>query len=462
MTQAVPQSSALETTWQDRALAHLWLHSDDLEWPEATRPGGLPVFESGDGAILRDVHGKSYIDGMGGLAVVTVGHGRREIAEAMAKQASALAYTSASTATNTASIRLAEKLAAITPAGLERVFFCSGGSEAVESAVKIAKQLQVLRGFPKRSKVIARRGSYHGTTGGAMALTASASERYFSPFAPGATKIPSPNHYRPNFSDDPVQEDLACARALEQEILAQGPETVAAFIAEPISLSNGTHIPTKQYWTTIREICDRHGVLLIMDEVITGFGRTGTMFAADQYVVPDLMTMAKGLSSGYVPVAAVVASPEVFEPFTHKGNALNHLLTFGGQAVAAAAALANIEIIEREQLVARSAENGAYLKGRLEQIAANHETIGDVRGVGLMIGVEFVKNRESRASWGSGSGFIQRLLELTRDLGLVTRIWDVMHLAPPLVIERDEIDRLVDIVDEALTKCESEFAEEIG
>ncbi|HET8674029.1 MAG TPA: aminotransferase class III-fold pyridoxal phosphate-dependent enzyme, partial [Thermoleophilaceae bacterium] len=371
--------------------------------------------------------------------------------------------TASANAANTASVELAEKVASLTPRGLDRIFFCSGGSEAVESALKIAKQVQALRGFGKRYKVICRRGSYHGTTFGAMSLTSSAQEKYFGPFMAGVSKVPSPNRYRNDFGVEGEAGDLMCARYVEQEILAQGPEHVAAVIGEPISAANGTHIPSAAYWQLLREICDRYGVLLIMDEVITGYGRTGEMFAADHFgVVPDLMTMAKGLSSGYAPIGAVAVRDEIFEPFTTHGNALNHLLTFGGHAVAAAAASKNVEIIQREELVARSAESGAYLLELLNGLR-HHPTVGDVRGgLGLLCAIDLVKSKETREQWGTQHPFIKRLALETQERGLITRVWDVLHLAPPLVVTRGELERMVEIVDRCLTELEREFADELA
>jgi adenosylmethionine-8-amino-7-oxononanoate aminotransferase len=454
----VVRRHALEQT----AIDHLWPHSNDIEWDEFTERG-LRVFGSGHGSTLVDVHGREYIDGLAGLFVVNVGHGRAEIGEAMARQAAQVAYTASSNSANPPAIELAESVASLTPGDLDRVFFCSGGSEAVESALKIAKQAQALRGFPKRYKVICRRGSYHGTTAGAMSLTASASDRYFGPFLPGVSKIPSPNRYRNDFGLEGEEGELMCARFLEQEILAQGPELVAAFIAEPISAANGTHLPSPRYWQEVRRICDRHGVLLIMDEVITGYGRTGAMFAAEHYgVVPDIMTMAKGISSGYAPVAAVAVREEVFEPFTAYGNALNHLLTFGGHAVAAAAALKNIEILRGEELPARSAEMGAYLYEQAQGLLA-HPSVGDVRGgLGLLCAIDLVKDKTTKEAWGTSHLFIKQLGLRTQERGLITRVWDVLHIAPPLVVTREEIDRILDIVDGCLTDLEREFAGEMA
>ena len=410
-----------------------------------------------------DIHGREYLDGIAGLWVVNAGHGRTEIGEAMAAQAAQVAYVSSASYTSVPAVQLANVLAELTPGDLNRIFFCSGGSEAVESALKIAKQVQAMRGFPKRYKIIARRGSYHGMTFGAMSLTASRNETYFGPFMYGVIHVPSPNRYRNDFGLEGEEGDLMCAEYIRQEIENQGPETVAAVIGEPISTSNGVHVPSPKYWQRLREICDEYGVLLIMDEVINGFGRTGKMFATEHFgMQPDLMTMAKGITSGYAPLAAVAVSDKVFEIFTEKKDvALGHLLTFGGQAVAAAASLKNIEIIQREGLVQQSAEKGAYLLEQLNKLRS-HPTVGDVRGLGLMCGIEVVKNKETKAKWGRGSEFLKRLDQRIHEKGMVTRVWDIVHFAPPLVVTYEEIDRMVQIVDEALTEVENEFASEIG
>lgn len=447
---------------EQSAIDHLWPHSNELEWEEFTERG-MRVFASGKDSSLVDVQGRSYLDGLAGLFLVNVGHGRAEIGEAMAAQAATLAYTASSNTANLANVALAEKIASLTPGDLDRIFFCSGGSEAVETAIKIAKQTQVLRGFPKRYKVICRWGSYHGQTFGAMSLTSGASEKYYGPFMVGVSRVPSPNHYRNPFGVEGEDGDLLCARAVEQEILAQGPEFVAAVIGEPISAANGTHVPSPAYWQELRRICDRHGVLLIMDEVITGYGRTGSWFAAERFgVVPDMMTMAKGLSSGYAPAAAVAVRSSVFEPFKEHGNAIRHLLTFGGQAVAAAAASKNIEIIEREQLVERSDRLGKLLY-ELACGLKDHPTVGDVRGgMGLMCGIDLVTNRETKTSFDQSHPFIKHLGLRMQERGLITRVWDVIHLAPPLVVTEDELKTMVEIVDECLTELEQEFAADIA
>lgn len=442
------------------ALEHVWIHQ--TPWVELAEKDGMRVFEKGEGIYLYDVRGRKYIDGISGLWVVNAGHGRQEIAEAMAEQARKLAYASAAAYTTVPAVELAAKIAEKTPGDLSRVFFSSGGSEAVETALKIAKQVQAMRGFPRRYKIIARRGSYHGMTHGAMSLTATRNEQHFGPFMYGVSHVPHPNRYNSDFGVEGDQADIMAAKYVEQEIINQGPETVAAVIAEPISSAAGVHVPSKVYWQMLRDICDRHGVLLIADEVINGWGRTGKYFAMEHYgVTPDIMTMAKGLSSGYAPIAATVVRPSVFEVFqTNKEAYMGHLLTFGGHPVAAAAAVKNIEVFENEQLPERAAEMGAYLMERLEELRA-HPTVGDVRGVGLLTGVELVKNKEKKEAFGRGHGFTDRITQLLDERGLITRVWAVAHIAPPLTVTKDEIDTMVTMLDEALTIAEGEYASDI-
>jgi adenosylmethionine-8-amino-7-oxononanoate aminotransferase len=450
--------AAYDDPLYQKALDHVWIHT--INYVELAERQGLHVFERGEGSTLYDARGQAWIDGIAGLWVVNAGHGRAEIADAMAEQARKLAYVSSAAYTSVPAVQLAETLAALTPGDLSRVFFSSGGSEAVETAIKIAKQVQALRGFPKRYKIIARRGSYHGMTFGAMSLTTgnrTLQERFFGPLMDGVYHVPSPNRYRNDFGLQGEAGDEMCARWVEQEILFQGPETVAAVIGEPISTSNGVHIPSPRYWQMLREICDRHGVLLIMDEVINGFGRTGKWFATDHFgVVPDIMTMAKGLSSGYAPIAATIVRPHVFEVFMSEKNTVNHLLTFGGQAVACAAALKNIEIIGREGLVERAAELGTYLLAGLQTLRDNHPTVGDARGLGLLCCLDMVKDKDTKEKWERDSTFIKRVAELVTERRMLTRVWELLHIAPPLVVTHAEIDRIVDLLDTSIGIAERE------
>ena len=444
----------------EKAKDHVWPHQ--LPWNVHAEHNGLTIFESGKNSTLTDVHGKEYIDGISGLWVVNIGHGREEIAEVMAAQAKKLAYVSSVGFTNEPAAHLAHKLSEITPGDLSRSYMVSGGSEAVETAVKIAKQVQAMRGFSRRYKVIARRGSYHGMTHGAMSLTASREEKWFGPFMYGVSHVPAPNRYRNDFGLEGEAGDIMAAKYVEQEIINQGPESVACVIGEPVSSAAGIHVPSPIYWQMLRDICDRHGVILIADEVINGFGRTGTMFCMEQMgTTPDIMTVAKGLTSGYVPMGAAIASPKIFAEFENQPEiSMGHLLTFGGHAVAAAVALKNIEIMEEENLVQRGAEMGEYLRQQLEALRS-HPSVGDVRGIGLLQGIEVVKNKEKKTPIVKTDKLYTELGKKIFEKGLVTRAGNIVHFAPPLVVTTDEIDRMVAIVDEALTETEREFAHEI-
>ena len=448
------------TPVEHQALEHIWIHT--ARWLDLAERDGLRVLVRGDGCNLWDARGRQYLDSLAGLYVVNVGHGRKAIGEAMARQAGELAYVSAASYTSLPAVQLGDVLAGLTPGDLNRFFFCSGGSEAVETAMKIAKQIQAMRGFPKRYKIIARLGGYHGATFGALSVTSSRNETYFGPFMHGVSFVPSPDRYRPRFGLAGEAEDLACADAIDYEIRAQGAETVAAVLGEPVSAANATHVPSPKYWQRVREICDRHGVLLICDEVINGFGRTGTMFATEQFgIVPDLMTMAKGLSSGYAPIGAVAVTDRLYTEFKQKDVGLAHLLTFGGQAVSCAAALTNLDILRREDLPRRCATLSPYLRERLESLRT-HPTVGDVRGIGLLYAVELVQNKVTKEPFGWGPAaaahpFSRRLVAAMDERGLFGRVFMSIQISPPLVITREEIDRMVSIIDDSLTVSEREF-----
>ena len=446
---------------EQNALEHVWVHY--APWVDIAAQDGLRIMVKGEGSTLWDIHGREYIDVISGLWVVNAGHGRGEIVDAMAAQGRELSYVSSTTFTTAPAVQLADQLAELTPGDLNRVFFVSGGSEAVETALKIAKQVQAMRGFPRRYKIIARRGSYHGMTHGAMSLTATRNENHFGPFMYGVSHVPHPNRYRSDFGVEGEQADIMAAKFVELEIENQNPETVAAVIGEPISSAAGLHVPGKVYWQMLREICDKHGVLLIADEVINGFGRTGTMFAIEHYdIVPDIMTIAKGLTSGYAPMGAAIVRDSVFEIFKQQeATALGHLLTFGGHPAAAAAAIRNLQVFEDEDLVGKSATQGEYLISRLEELRS-HPTVGDVRGLGLFAGVELVANKSTKAKFAKDSAFIKRVNKELLERGLITRLWDVIHVAPPLVVTREEIDRIVAGIDESITIGETEHADELS
>ncbi|MGQ4808255.1 putative aminotransferase [Candidatus Entotheonellaceae bacterium PAL068K] len=437
---------------------HVWLHAS--HWRALLGEAGKRILVEGQGCIVKDIDGKEYIDGLAGLWLVNVGHGRQEIGEAMAAQAGKLAYASSTQATTVPAIQLATLLAELTPGDLSTVFFCSGGSEAVESAIKIARQYHHLTGAPKRFKIIGRRGSYHGATFGAMSVsgTRAMSEPFYSPFMAGTMQVSPPYCYRCDYRHTYPACDVYCVEAIDQMIEYEGPQTVAAVIAEPVSASGGIVIPPAEYLPRLREICDRHGVLLIIDEVINGFGRTGKMFASEHWdLVGDIMTVAKGLSSGYAPIAASICSPKVVEPFASAtGKKLAHLLTFGGQAVACAAALANLAIIQRENLVDNAATMGTYLLQRLQDLY-HHPTVGEARGLGLLAGLELVKDRDSKEKFNLDGEEVRTLNALLADRGLLTRASHILSLAPPLCITRAEVDRMVEIIDHSLTAFEQQY-----
>lgn len=450
VTAALSNQEALKKSGAE----HLFMHASP--YGALAHDAGKKVLVEGSGIWLTDIDGNRYIDALAGLWLVNVGHGRKEIADAIAKQASTLAYASSTAATTIPAIQLAERLAQITPGDQNTVFFCSGGSEAVESAIKIARQYHYHRGEQKRQKIIGRRGSYHGGTYAAMSVsgTRPVSDPYHSPFMPGVLHASPPNCYRCDFRQTFPGCDLLCADQIGQMIEYENPQTVAAVIAEPISAANGIVVPPEGYWPRLREICDKYGVLLITDEVINGFGRTGKMFASEHFgVVGDMMTMAKGLTSGYVPMGGVMCRPHVVEAFEDK-NTLSHLITYGGHPVAAAAALANLDIIEREGLVENAAKMGALLKQGLESLRAKHPTIGDVRGLGLIAGIEVVKDRGTREKFVEGGPELTTLSNAIRERGLLTRAGTIINLCPPLVINAEEVGMIVDAVDGALSDME--------
>lgn len=447
----------LEAVFQ-AAADHVWLHASP--WQALTTCVDRRLLVSGTGCTVVDVHGRAYLDALSGLWLVNVGHGRSAIAEAMARQAQTLAYASASRATTLPTIQLATLLASLTPGDLSTVLFSSGGSEAVESALKITRQYHALRGEPERYKIIARRGSYHGATYGAMSVSGAPQsvDPYYSPLVPGAYTVSAPYCYRCDYRKTYPACEVYCVEAIEDLIIHENPRTVAAVIAEPVSAACGVVVPPAEYFPRLRDICDRHGVLLIFDEIITGFGRTGKMFAAEHWgVIPDIMTLAKGLSSGYAPIAATMCRRHIAQQFNSaQGKALAHLLTFGGQAVACAAALANLEILVQENLVDNAAQQGQYLLRQLQQVATHHPTVGDVRGLGLLCALELVKDRQTREPFAAEGPEILRLLEILAELGMLTRADTNLYLAPPLCIQRHEVDRLVAMVDTGLTHFEQE------
>ncbi|MDH4147507.1 MAG: aspartate aminotransferase family protein, partial [Acidimicrobiia bacterium] len=424
--------------------------------------GEFLVIAEADGIWLTDDRGRRYIDAMSGLWVVNAGHGRRELAEVAAAQMSELAYANPFAYATRPAVDLASRLARLTPASIERFYLVNTGSDAVDTSLRMAKQYHWNRGERRRFKVISRNGSYHGMTAGALSVNRSpmVNKAPFEPLMPGSVGIPTVSCSRCPYEKTFPECDVFCARALEQTILAEGAQTVAAFIAEPISTAAGCHLPPAGYWRTIREVCDRHGVLVIADEVINGFGRTGRWFGIEHFgIEPDLMTMAKGLTSGYQPLAAVGVSGRVAEAFVGEdADTFVGGITFGAHPVACAVALANLDIIERERLVDNAASTGAYLGERLVEMVAGRRVAAATRGIGLMHAVDVTRDSRTGEGFRPEDQAPKRLTASLRDHGLLCRAGASISIAPPLVATRADCDELVDRLDRALAAFESDLA----
>ena len=444
---------------QESALEHLWVY---LREPSDMAEKGDPaIFVSGEGVHVTDGLGNTSIDGMSGLWLKNVGYGRKEIADAAYEQMLNLTYMPLGTTTEP-TIRLAEKISQIAPGDMTRSFFTSGGSEAVETALKLSRAYFKRVGEPNRTKFISRKGSYHGATMGALAL--GGSHLYpkldYEPLMPGVFHVPQPLPYRCEFGGETPQECAElCVNAVEEMIKFQDPETIAAVFAEPISSPMGCAVPGDNYWPRLREICDRYGVLLIADEVITGFGRTGKMFATEHWgVVPDMMTVAKGITSGYIPMGGCITRGEISDAFIGSQKAsFKHVITFGGHPVAAAAALKNIEIMEEEGMVENAAKQGAYLLDGLNEMKEKYQMIGDVRGLGLFCGLELVADRETKEYFPAEADLANRITQGFAENGLLLRGGDRMNVAPPLCITSSEVDDLVTIMDKVFDQVSKDL-----
>ncbi|MEX2356448.1 MAG: aspartate aminotransferase family protein [Thermaerobacterales bacterium] len=446
-------------TLLDDAARHYWLQNHqqrDLQVPEAYR-----VMVKGEGCHIYDIQGNRYLDVMGGLFLANIGHGRAEVADAVADQLKELAYVNSGAYATPAGIRLARKLADLTPGDLSRSFFCSGGSEGVEIALKMARQYQHAAGRSKKTKIIARRGQYHGSTYGAMSLASPAQYGgVFEPHNPQVRHIEPPYCYRCpwGLQDSSAGCCMQPVKDLERLIKFEGADTIAAFIATPIP--SGNQIPPAEYWPAVKEILDKHEILLIADEVICGFGRLGTWFGMEQFnVQPDIMVLAKALTGGYLPGGAVMAGARVAEVF--ETERFNHGVTFGGHPGVMAAGLKTIEIMERENLVENSRLMGDYLYEKAMAILyENHPTVGFVGGgMGLLMTIEMVKDRQTREQWGDkpDNPYAEAFSEKLRRRGISLRAGNQIVLSPPLTIDRSTIDDLLDVLDECITELEKEF-----
>lgn len=436
---------------------NVWLHFFQMGHFSST--GARPtVLVRGEGSRVWDQDGNEYIDGLSGLFTVNAGYGRREIIEAISAQLNDIAYVSPFSFPSLPLIDLSARLAAISPTGpRSRVFLTTGGSDAVETALKIAKAYQRRRGFADRTKIIARRVSYHGTSMGALSVNGVTSIRNgFGPLVPGARHVPLPYRYRCDYCALHSGCRGVCVDEVERLIEFEGPETIAAIIMEPVQNSGGAIVSPPGYLQHIRQICDHYGIVMIVDEVICGFGRVGDWFGSTAMgVSPDIITTAKAMTSGYAPLGAAIVRDTIADVFVSDNDAdkFMHGITFGGHAASCAAALANLDIIEREHLLERSREMGAYLMRELEAAVGDHPNVGEVRGMGMFMAVELVHDRATRESLAE-ERLMGWLSDQLKQRGLICRADDrlepVIQLAPPLILTREEADRCVRIVTEAV------------
>ena len=436
---------------------HLWL--DNRDWLRMEADGEPMIAAAGDGVRVTDLDGRSWIDVNGGLGCVHAGYDRREMADALYDQIAALSYMPQKSAIPS-TVDLVRKLAEIMPGTLSRTFPVSSGSEANETAIKIAKAYHRRNGEPGRYKIISRVGSYHGDLGIVQWLggrTDSGTADY-EPAYPGMLLAPQPNVYRCGGGGLTPSECAArCAKAVDDLIRFHQPSTVAAVIAEPVT--NDGVVPGPEYWPMLREICNEYGVVLIADEVTTGLGRTGRMFGVDHWgVEPDIMTLAGGLGGGCVPIGSVTAAAAVADRFGGADSFFRHVFTFAGHPVAAAVALKNIEVIEAEGLVENAAGVGAYLMEALTSLIADHPIVGDVRGIGLLCAVELVSDRAAKRGFDPDLALPDRLSAKFKRHGLILPVrGSVVPITPPLTTTRLEVDEIVHAIDLALWEIEGEL-----
>jgi len=411
---------------------------------------GIPVITRGQGSLVFDQDGKSYLDFTAGVTrPVLVGYGRKDLAEAIARQATELAYFTPMQFANPPAIELAKILAELAPEMIQNFLFVCDGSEAVESAMKLAKQYHRYRGDKERFKVISRRGAYHGVTSLALRAlgTVLSMRQSMEPLTPGSVFAESPYCYRCPLHLSYPDCDLACAKDVRRIVEFEGPEQISVFIGEPIQQGFGALAPPSGYWEVIREICNDYGIVLIIDEVICGFGRTGRWFGIDHFgVQPDIITMAKGISSGYVPLGAVGCTDQVIDPV----DTFEHLHTYANHPVACATGLKNIEILRREKLIERSAEIGQYFLESLKSLE-DHSIVGEVRGTGLWLGLDFTVDKKTRAIFPMDR--LVSLVNRAQSKGLIIKLMgQALEMAPPLVIDKNEIDRGVRILHECVAE----------
>jgi adenosylmethionine-8-amino-7-oxononanoate aminotransferase len=445
---------------QEAAKRNLWLHFTRMS---SYADNDIPLIVRGSGQYVYDQHGKRYLDGLSGLFVSQIGHGRAEVAEAGARQASELAYFPLWSYAHPRAIELAERLANVAPGDLNRVFFTTSGSEAVESAWKLAKQYFKAIGQYGRYKVISRDIAYHGTSMGALAITGLPGiKEPFEPLPPGGVRVPNTNFYRaPDFvAHDKTVFGGWAADEIERAILREGPESVAAVFLEPVQNSGGCFPPPPGYFQRVREICDRYGVLLVSDEVICAFGRLGYYFGSERYgYQPDIITFAKGVTSGYAPMGGMMVKDALMEPFSDGHDTFLHGVTFAGHPVSCAVALANLDVFEKEDLLGNVRGNEAEFRSTLEKLS-DLPIVGDVRGDGYFYGIEMVKDKATKETFDDDEserllrGFLSQALF---DAGLVCRADDrgdpVIQLSPPLTCTQEHFDEMEQILRSVLTEA---------
>jgi adenosylmethionine-8-amino-7-oxononanoate aminotransferase len=442
-------------TLQEQARRHLWMHFTRLSSYDADHE--VPIIVRGEGCYVYDEHGNRYLDGLSALFCVNIGHGRADIAQAGADQAKELGFFTNWSYAHPRAIELATKIASLAPGDLNRVFFTSGGSEAVESALKLARQYFKLMGKPNKTKLIARDIAYHGTTLGALSATGITSLREpFEPLTPGGCHVPNTNVYRlkPGMSESDLVETIA------ERIEFEGPDTVAAVILEPVQNAGGCLTPPEGYFQRVREICDEYDVLFISDEVICAWGRLGEWFGAQRFdYQPDIITTAKGLTSAYASMGAVIASDRIAAPFLEGTNSFIHGFTFAGHPIAAAVALANIEVFEREGIIENVRQNESGLRGMLDSLR-DLPIVGDVRGAGYFQAIELVKDQDTKESFSDAESETLLRGYLSAELyrrGLICRADDrgdpVIQFSPPLIAGPKQFEEIEAVLRPVLTEA---------
>ena len=455
---------------QQKAKDHLWMH---FTRQSTLEDSGVPVIVRGEGHHIWDIEGNRYIDGISSLFTVQVGHGRKRLAEAAAKQAAELAFFPLWSYAHPNAIELADRLAAEAPGDLNRVFFTTGGGEAVETAYKLVKQYWKLQGKPTKHKIVSRAVAYHGTPQGALSITGIPGMKApFEPLVPGTFRVPNTNFYRaaemgftPTASATTEEAQLAefglwAANRIDEMIEFEGPDTVAAVFLEPVQNSGGCFPPPPGYFQRVREICDKHDVLLVADETICAFGRIGGFFSSTVLgMEPDIITCAKGMTSAYSPIGAAIISDRIYEPFRHGDTTFYHGYTFGGHPVSAVVALDNLAIFDEEHLNERVLENAPIFRATLDKLR-DLPIVGDVRGAGYFYGIELVKDKATKTTFDADEserllrGFLSKALF---DAGLYCRADDrgdpVIQLSPPLIVGQTEFDEIEGILRSVLTEA---------